>query len=113
MIVMKDVAIVKSEFMQGEKAVTKIQDFQHDDVMFEYCSLPEVSLSQQNAVEVSFTVTLGYFNEMYLDSRLPIRVNPQRLGLSHFVQDISVETPLCTEYVGMTGNPSTLTSIPN
>ena len=44
MVVMKDVAIVKSEFMQGEKAVTKIQDFQHDDVLFEYCALPEVNL---------------------------------------------------------------------
>ena len=43
MVVMKDVAIAKSEFMQGEKAVTKIQDFQHDDVLFEYCALPEVN----------------------------------------------------------------------
>ena len=41
--VMKDVAIAKSEFVEGEKAVTKIQDFQHDDVLFEYCCLPEVS----------------------------------------------------------------------
>ena len=39
---MKDVAIAKSEFMDGEKAITKIQDWQHDDVMFEYCALPEV-----------------------------------------------------------------------
>ena len=46
MVVMKDVAIVKSEFMQDEKAVTKIQDFQHDDVLFEYCALPEVKLQK-------------------------------------------------------------------
>ncbi len=41
-VMMKDVAIAKSEFMDGEKAITKIQDWQHDDVMFEYCALPEV-----------------------------------------------------------------------
>lgn len=28
MTVMKDVSIVKSEFVEGEKAVNKIQDFQ-------------------------------------------------------------------------------------
>jgi phytanoyl-CoA hydroxylase len=40
--IMRDVAIAKSEFVPGEKAVTKIQDFQFDDVLFEYCCLPEV-----------------------------------------------------------------------
>ena len=42
MLVMRDVAIAKSEFVQGEKAVTKIQDFQNDPVLFDYCELPEV-----------------------------------------------------------------------
>jgi len=42
MTVMKDVAIAKSEFLQDEKAVTKIQDFQYDDELFEYCCLPEI-----------------------------------------------------------------------
>jgi len=42
MTVMKDVAIVKSEFTDGEKAINKIQDFQHDPVLFEYCATPEV-----------------------------------------------------------------------
>lgn len=42
MTVMKDVAIVKSEFVEGEKAITKIQDFCYDDELFEYCCLPEV-----------------------------------------------------------------------
>ena len=40
--IMRDVAIAKSEFTPGEQAVTKIQNFQNDDVMFEYCCLPEV-----------------------------------------------------------------------
>lgn len=40
--IMRDVAISKSEFVPGEKAITKIQDFQHDDVLFEYCCHPEV-----------------------------------------------------------------------
>lgn len=42
MTVMKDVAIAKSEFLEGEKAITKIQDFCHDDELFEYCKLPEI-----------------------------------------------------------------------
>lgn len=42
MTVMKDVAIVKSEFLESEKAITKIQDFCQDDELFEYCCLPNV-----------------------------------------------------------------------
>lgn len=42
MTVMKDVKISKSEFQDGEKAITKIQDFTNDDELFEYCCLPEV-----------------------------------------------------------------------
>ena len=45
MTIMRDVAILKSEFTPGEKAVTKIQNFCYDDVMFEYCCLPEVKLN--------------------------------------------------------------------
>ena len=44
LLVMRDVAIAKSEFKPGEKAVTKIQDFVHDEVLFEYCGLPEVCI---------------------------------------------------------------------
>ncbi|KAK7102183.1 phytanoyl-CoA dioxygenase, peroxisomal-like [Littorina saxatilis] len=40
--IMRDVAIAKSEFVPGEKAITKLQDFQNDDVLFGYCCLPEV-----------------------------------------------------------------------
>ncbi|CAF0729334.1 unnamed protein product [Rotaria sordida] len=42
MTVMKDVAIAKSEFSHGEKAITKIQDFTLDDELFKYCCLPEI-----------------------------------------------------------------------
>jgi phytanoyl-CoA hydroxylase len=42
MTVMKDVAISKSEFSVGEKAITKIQDFCQDDELFEYCCLPPI-----------------------------------------------------------------------
>ena len=44
MTVMRDIAIAKSEFVPGEKAITKIQNFQDDPVMFEYCKLPEVTI---------------------------------------------------------------------
>lgn len=42
LIVMRDVAILKSEFVSGEKAVTKLQDFQYDDYLFDYCKLPQI-----------------------------------------------------------------------
>jgi len=41
--VMRDVAIAKSEFVAGEQAVTKIQNFQSYDPLFDYCSLPEIT----------------------------------------------------------------------
>ncbi|KAI5617877.1 phytanoyl-CoA dioxygenase, peroxisomal [Silurus asotus] len=40
--VMKDVTIAKSEFVQGEKAVSKLQDFQEDEELFRYCTLPQI-----------------------------------------------------------------------
>ncbi|XP_055882542.1 phytanoyl-CoA dioxygenase, peroxisomal-like [Biomphalaria glabrata] len=42
MTVMRDIAIKDAEFVPGEQAVTKFQDFQNDDVLFSYCALPEV-----------------------------------------------------------------------
>ena len=40
--IMKDVAIAKSEFTADQRAVTKIQSFQCDPVLMQYCTLPEV-----------------------------------------------------------------------
>ncbi|KAK6170269.1 hypothetical protein SNE40_018698 [Patella caerulea] len=40
--VMKDIAVTTSEFIPGEKAIAKIQDFIHDEVLFDYCCLPEL-----------------------------------------------------------------------
>ena len=42
--IMRDVAIAKSEFVPDQKAVTKIQTWHEDDVLWEYCCLPEVRL---------------------------------------------------------------------
>ncbi|XP_071796217.1 phytanoyl-CoA dioxygenase, peroxisomal-like [Asterias amurensis] len=42
MVVMRDVAIAKSEFKEGEQAVTKLQEYQDDPVLFQYCSTPEI-----------------------------------------------------------------------
>lgn len=39
---MRDVAILKSEFVADQKAVSKIQDFQEDPELFRYCTLPQV-----------------------------------------------------------------------
>ncbi|XP_046878640.1 phytanoyl-CoA dioxygenase, peroxisomal [Hypomesus transpacificus] len=42
LVVMRDVAISRSEFVQDQKAVSKLQDFQEDSELFRYCSLPQI-----------------------------------------------------------------------
>uniref|UniRef100_M3XPE6 Phytanoyl-CoA dioxygenase, peroxisomal n=1 Tax=Mustela putorius furo TaxID=9669 RepID=M3XPE6_MUSPF len=42
MMIMRDVSIAKSEFTPGEKMISKIQDFQEDEELFRYCTLPEI-----------------------------------------------------------------------
>lgn len=42
LLMMRDVAISKSEFVADQKAVSKIQDFQEDPELFRYCALPQV-----------------------------------------------------------------------
>ncbi|XP_023278795.1 phytanoyl-CoA dioxygenase, peroxisomal [Seriola lalandi dorsalis] len=42
LVVMRDVAIVKSEFIPDQKAVSKLQDFQEDPELFRYCTLPQI-----------------------------------------------------------------------
>lgn len=42
LMVMRDVAIAKSEFVQDQRAVSKLQDFQEDAELFRYCNLPQV-----------------------------------------------------------------------
>lgn len=40
--VMKDIALRKSKSVEGERVINKIQNYQYDDVLFEYCCLPAV-----------------------------------------------------------------------
>ncbi|XP_067915897.1 phytanoyl-CoA dioxygenase, peroxisomal [Heterodontus francisci] len=40
--VMRDLAINKSEYVQDQRSVSKIQDFQNNEVLFKYCRLPEI-----------------------------------------------------------------------
>lgn len=40
--VMRDIAIAKSEFVPDQKAVTKIQAWHMDEVLWEYCCLPQI-----------------------------------------------------------------------
>lgn len=42
LVVMRDVSISKSEFVQDQKAVSKLQDFQEDPELFRYCALPQI-----------------------------------------------------------------------
>lgn len=41
-IIMKDVTIAKQDCTPSERVVTKIQDFQEDEELFRYCSLPQI-----------------------------------------------------------------------
>ncbi|GCB73201.1 hypothetical protein scyTo_0006668 [Scyliorhinus torazame] len=40
--IMKDVAINKAEYVEGQHAVSKIQNFENNEILFKYCSLPEI-----------------------------------------------------------------------
>ncbi|XP_063304288.1 phytanoyl-CoA dioxygenase, peroxisomal [Pelobates fuscus] len=42
LVVMRDVAIAKSEYVPDQKAITKVQDFQEVPELFRYCSLPQI-----------------------------------------------------------------------
>ena len=42
MTIMRDVALAKSECQATEKAITKIQDFQFDEVLSQYFHLPAI-----------------------------------------------------------------------
>jgi len=71
MTVMKDVAIAKSEFADGEKAITKIQDFTFDDELFQYCCLPDIvkyveSFTGPNIMAMHTMVTKKILN-IFLD----------------------------------------------
>ncbi|XP_033889505.1 phytanoyl-CoA dioxygenase, peroxisomal-like [Acipenser ruthenus] len=39
---MRDVAISKSEFLPDRSVVSKLQDFQEDQELFRYCTLPQI-----------------------------------------------------------------------
>lgn len=51
LVVMRDVSIAKSEFVEGEKAVTKLQDFQEVPGLFQYCTLPQVDADSINLLQ--------------------------------------------------------------
>lgn len=56
LMVMRDVAIAKSEFVQGEKAVSKLQDYQEDPELFRYCTLPQVHSNTKIIQQMLFTL---------------------------------------------------------
>lgn len=43
---MKNTAL-KSEYGQSENVVNKVQDFQEDEELFRYCTLPEVNKNKK------------------------------------------------------------------
>ncbi|KAM4678544.1 phytanoyl-CoA dioxygenase, peroxisomal [Discoglossus pictus] len=42
LMIMRDVAIAKSEYVPDQKAVTKVQDYQEVPELFRYCCLPQI-----------------------------------------------------------------------
>ena len=41
-VIMRDVALAKQDYMPSDRMVSKIQDFQEDEELFRYCLLPEI-----------------------------------------------------------------------
>ncbi|CAJ0955648.1 unnamed protein product, partial [Mesorhabditis belari] len=42
MTVMRDMTIARSEYVPGEKAIMKVQDFGDDPILFDYCKYPAI-----------------------------------------------------------------------
>lgn len=57
LVMMRDVAILRSEFVADQKAVSKIQDFQEDPELFRYCTLPQV---RRPSLDASLPIPLNY-----------------------------------------------------
>lgn len=74
LVMMRDVAILKSEFVADQKAVSKIQDFQEDPELFRYCTLPQVRdicyglCSHFNYIKLQFKESLS--ETLLLDSEV-------------------------------------------
>uniref|UniRef100_A0A914XEA9 phytanoyl-CoA dioxygenase n=1 Tax=Plectus sambesii TaxID=2011161 RepID=A0A914XEA9_9BILA len=58
MTVMRDVSIAKSEFVGGEQAITKVQDFMDDEVLFDYCRLPQIVAVVEDLIGASSIVAM-------------------------------------------------------
>ena len=94
MTIMKDIAIAKSEFADGEKAITKIQDFVFDDELFQYCCLPDVVKYVENftgpnimAMHTMVEITPEF---LFVALRLP-SAHQQTTGSGH--SDITASSP--------------------
>ena len=84
---MKNIIITKSEYVPGIKAITKIQDFQQDQELFQYCSLPEVS--QVCKQYLKFVISLNTFGkENNLFSKFHQTDRTDRSPMFHKSKDI-------------------------
>lgn len=77
LVVMRDISIAKSEFVEGEKAVTKLQDFQEVPDLFRYCTLPQVD-TQFNTTMIQYMSIL--LSPDYLTAFL---TDPEVCGVFH------------------------------
>lgn len=83
LILMKDITIAKSAF-KGEAHITKLQEFQHDEVMFQYSKEPDIL----NYVKAIIGENVLAIHTMYInkppDTGLGTSVHPSHQDLFYF-----------------------------
>ena len=59
MTIVKDISLLKMG-ATGERLINKIQDFMWDEVLFDYCALPEVYSSSRSSSTFEMSLACSY-----------------------------------------------------
>lgn len=84
MDIMYDVAIERSEYIPGKKAVSKIQGFQSDEILFEYCTLPQIVNYVESIIGQNIMAMHTMFINKPPDSGMKTSRHPMHQDLHYF-----------------------------
>ncbi|GAB1598013.1 phytanoyl-CoA dioxygenase, peroxisomal-like [Argonauta hians] len=84
MDIMKDIAADRPEYVPGKKAIAKIQGFQDDEVLFEYCCLPEILKYVESIIGTNIMAMHTMFINKPPDSGSKTTRHPMHQDLHYF-----------------------------
>ncbi|CAI9716039.1 Hypothetical predicted protein [Octopus vulgaris] len=84
MDIMKDIAADRPEYVPGKKAIAKLQGFQDDEVLFEYCCLPEIVKYTESIIGSNIMAMHTMFINKPPDSGLKTTRHPMHQDLHYF-----------------------------